>query len=180
MTKRAASLLVLAIAGAWLAAALPQNTQKDWKEYAYNGDGFAVSAPSEPVMTKQEKETPTGNVEVHNYAIELGNNSGVMLSSAEIKGAEGVDPKLLLQNAKTGAVTAMNAKITTEKEITLETNPGVQFEAESENFHVRARMYMIKGKLLTLLAVAPATTAIPANADRIFASLKLLKPAAPK
>jgi hypothetical protein len=157
--------------------AMQQNPKDEWKEYPYAGDGFSVSAPAEPVLTKQNKDTTAGPVEVHNYAIELGNNSGVMISSTQFQNVQG-DPKALVQGAKTGAIGAMNAKITSEKEITIDGYPGIQFDAESENFHIRSRMYMIKGRLLTLLAIAPADSKIPAAADRVFDSLKLKEPPA--
>ena len=153
------------------------NSKDEWKEYSYESDGFAVSAPAEPVLNKQSQSTAAGNVEVHNYAIELGNNSGVMISSTQFPTAQG-DPKTMVQAAKNGAVNTMNAKITSEKEITLDGNPGVQFDAENANFHVHSRMYVVKGRLLTLLAVAPADGKIPPTADRVFDSFKLKEPPA--
>ena len=161
-------------------ALVAQNAPNDWKEYSYATDGFAVTAPSSPSFSKQNKETPGGSVEVHNYAIELGNNSGVMISSTQIPGAEKAPPKPLLQKAKEGAVGAMGAKITSEKEISLDSFPGIEFVAESENFHLRARMYIVKEKLLSLLAIAPKDTALPPGSDRILDSLKLLKAPAEK
>lgn len=153
------------------------NSKDEWKEYSYASDGFAVSAPSEPVLNKQSQSTPAGNVEVHNYAIELGNNSGVMISTTLFPSAQG-DPKTMVQAAKNGAVGAMNAKITSEKEITIDGNPGVQFDADSENFHIHSRMYVVKGRLITLLAVAPNDGKIPPTADRVFDSFKLKEPPA--
>ena len=178
MTKRIYQVLVwLFVANSLFAApAFQQNPKDDWKEYSFESDGFAVSAPAEPAFTKQSQNTGAGTVEVHNYAIELGNNSGVMISSAQFDNAQG-DPKELLQNAKNGAVEAMQAKIISEKAITLQDYPGIEFVAENANFHVRSRMYMVKGRLLTLLALAPSNDKIPPTADRVFDSFKIKNPA---
>lgn len=179
MTKRLYHVLVwLFFATSLLAApAFQQNSKSDWKEYSFESDGFAVSAPAEPAFTRQSQNTDAGTVEVHHYAIELGNNSGVMISSAQFDNAQG-DPKELLQNAKNGAINAMQAKITSEKEITLQDFPGIEFVAENANFHVRSRMYMVKGRLLTLLAIAPSNDKIPPLTDRVFDSFKIKAPAA--
>lgn len=177
MAQRLSRSLVLLffISSLFAAPAFQQNSKDDWKEYAYESDGFAVSAPAEPAFTKQSKDTGAGTVEVHNYAIELGSNSGVMISSAQFANVQG-DPKELLQNAKTGAVEAMQAKITSEKAITLQDFPGIEFVAENVNFHVRSRMYMVKGRLLTLLAIAPANDKLPPTADRVLDSFKIKTP----
>ena len=180
MKNRLAQVLVwLFVSSALFAApALQQqnsnssNSKDEWKEYSYASDGFAVSAPAEPVLNKQSQSAPAGNVEVHNYTIELGNNSGVMISSTQFPSAQG-DPKAFLQGVKNSAAGAMNGKITSEKEITLDGNPGVQFEVDSQNFHVRSRMYVVKDRLLTLVAVAPNDSKIPPTADRVFDSFKL-------
>jgi hypothetical protein len=174
--RLAGVLLCLSIAGTLFAApAFQQNRQNEWKEYSYASDGFAVSAPSVPIFSKQDKPTAAGTVELHNYAIELGNNSGVMISSTQFENAKDLPPKPLLQGAKNGAIGGMKARLTSEKEIMLDGYPGVQFEAENDNFHMRSRMYIVKGRLLTLLAIAPTGIPIPDDANRIFNSLKLLK-----
>ena|SRR5579864_3806144 len=162
-------------------AAIPlqaQTGQGPWKEYSYPGDGFSLSSPTEPVFAKQDKPTATGNVEMHNYTIDMGGNSGVMISSAEIAGADTISPKTVLQGAKNGAIQTVNARLTSEKEITLDGNPGLQFEAENDAFHVRARMYIVKARLITVLEIAPQSTAIPADAERLCNSIRLAKGAA--
>jgi len=177
MIKCAAGLIVyIVIMGAALAA-LPQGAQDTWKEYTYAADSFAVSAPVQPSFSRQDKPTATGNVEVHNYAIELAENSGVMISAAQFQKLEGSTPKGLLQNAKNGAISAVNATVTSEKEITLAGFPGLEFEGANYAFHMRVRMYIVKDRLITMMSVAPKDAAFPAGAERVFASLKLLNPA---
>src|SRR5579864_2107742 len=181
MKNRFAGLMIcISVAGA-LASAIAAHAQAapgEWKQYSYPSDSFSVSSPTEPVFTRQDKPTATGTVEMHNYTIEMGNNSGVMISSAQISGADTVSPQTLLQGAKNGAIQTVNARLTSEKEITLDGNPGLQFEAENDAFHVRARMYIVKARLITVLEIAPQSTAIPADAERLCNSIRLAKGAA--
>src|SRR5215471_4789447 len=111
MRKNSACLLFCLIIAATLAAAA-QAAQNEWKQYPYPSDGFAVSAPAQPEFSKQDKPTQAGNVEVHYYAIDLGGNSGVTISTGQFQGQETASPKMNLQKAKENATA--NAKVTSE------------------------------------------------------------------
>ncbi len=147
----------------------------DWQQYSYAEDGFSVSMPSKPVFAKQNKETAAGTVEIHNYSVQLSDNAGVMVSSVNFPPMD-VPAKDLLQGGKNGALQSVKATLISEKEITLDGSPGLEFEAASDAYHVRARMYMVKTRLLTLLVIAPAGAPFPAEAGRILDSVKLIAP----
>jgi len=159
-----------------------QSAQSEWKEYSYPSDGFSVSAPLEPVFSKHTQNTATGAAELHSYAIELGGDSGVMVSCSQLAVPEGVSPAKLLQSAKVGMINAVHAKLTSdsEKEIALAGYSGLHFEAENEQYLFRTRIYWVKGILLQVLAVAPKSGSIPASADRILDSVKIIPAAAGK
>src|SRR5215469_16021186 len=178
MRIRLAGALVCLCIGAILSASplLAQNPQSGWKEYSYANDGFAVSAPAEPAFIKQDKPTPAGNVEIHNYTIELGNNSGVMISSAQFQGQQSESSKAVLQRARDGAVGAVNGKLMSEQEITLQGFPGVEFQVVNDAFHARVRMYLVKSRLVTVMAIAPKDNQLPPNSDKVMNSVKLLPP----
>lgn len=166
---------VLAVLGTTVAVfSAAQESPAGWKQYSFATDGFSVSAPSEPV----KQEGSTGRVEVRNYAIELGNNSGVMISVAQIAGSENTPPKSLLQGAKNGALGAVKAKLTSEKEITFAGHPGLEIEAATDTYHMRARFLFAQPRLVTLMAIAPAGAPLPQDAPRIFDSLKVFAPQA--
>jgi len=137
MRRHLANLLICLATAAVLSPAslLAQNTPARWKEYSYNGDSFAISAPAEPAMTRQDQRTATGTVETHNYAIELGNNSGVMISAAQFQSLQSDSPKTNLKKAEEGALRAVNAKLISEHEIALQGVPGIEFEAANDQFH---------------------------------------------
>ncbi|HEY6971597.1 MAG TPA: hypothetical protein VJA94_20470 [Candidatus Angelobacter sp.] len=170
----AALLICLAVTGLFTSPLLAQNTAGGWKEYSYSADGFAVSAPAAPAFTRQDQPTGTGPVETHNYAIELGHNSGVMISAAQVQSMKSDSVKTNLQNAKEGAIRAVNGKLISEHEITLQGIPGIEFEAANDQFHTRVRMYLLNKRLITMMMIAPREAAYAAGADRVFASFKLL------
>ena len=175
MTKR---LLMRVMTAAALLAVVPlqaQTAQSAWKYYPYPADGFGVSAPIQPSYTSQTRPTDGGNVDIHTYTIPLGDNGVVMISSSEVRGLDKDSPKTRLQMAKSGALKAGNATLTTEKEITLGPYPGLQYEATStQNLHVRARMYIVGNRLYQLLEVFPLESAFSADAERISTSFKVL------
>jgi|SRR5579864_9238111 len=178
MRNRLACLLVrLSVAVALFAPLLAQTAQSQWKQYSYPSDGFSISSPLEPAFSKEIRPTSSGTatLELHNYAIDLGNNTVVLISSTEIEGADRTPAKDMLAGAKAGAIQSLKARLTSEKELTLQGTPGTEFQAESDSFRLHARMYMVGTKLLTVLAMGPMTSAIPANANRILDSLRLLK-----
>lgn len=159
-----------------LVAAVPLDAQTApgvWKQYSYPNDGFAISSPLQPSFTTQSKPTDAGNVEMHIYTFNLSSNGVVIITASEIKGLENLSAKDRLQKAKQGALTAGNATLTAEKEITLAGYQGLLYEATGQNnLHVRGRMYIVKNRLLQLLEISPLNVAFPADAERICTSLK--------
>jgi hypothetical protein len=152
-----------------------QNAQSnEWKEHIYSDEGFAITTPSEPVLQKETKETPVGAVEAHNYVVDLGNDCGVAINATDFKIAQGIDTKMVLEASKNGTAESMNGKITSEKEIMLGKNPGIQFELETESNHMLARYFFISGKLFALISIAPRSTPISPKTDRIFDSFRLV------
>jgi hypothetical protein len=165
----------IAIAIAFFATALlAQDTQSTWKQYSYPSDGFAFSAPSQPTFSQRTKPSDSGDLQIHTYSVVLGDSGMVMISSTLIPGLENASPKERLQSAKTGALAAGKAKLTSEHEITLGGYPGLQYEAQTDQLHVRARMYIVKNKLFQLMEIAGLTMPFPPDAERISSSFKFV------
>jgi hypothetical protein len=145
-----ASLLALLPLAAPLAAQAPQ-----WKPFANTADGFKALFPSEPEVSKDSVPVGATSFELHSYVAESG--STALFVGVCDYGARGMagDPEALLANAKTGAMENVKAHLLTEKKITLDSNPGVAFEAESDKLHFTDRMYLAAGVLYQVMVATP-------------------------
>jgi hypothetical protein len=172
--SRPVPVLLLMVFGAALAFAQDKAAKAEWKEYSYADDGFALTAPSTPTLEKKQQATASGNVEMRQYSVDLANDAGVLMSVSNFPSAENSDPKTVLESAVNGSVQATKSKKTSAKDIQLQQVPGIEFDAEGDTFHMRGRYYWSKGRLFSMLAVAPIGTAIPEDAVRVFDSLKFV------
>ena len=172
--RRRRLLSLWMVFGAALAFSQAPAAKPEWKEYSYPDDGFALTAPSKPAFQKQQQATAAGNVEMRQYSVDLESDSGVLMSVSDFPNAEKADPKTALEGAVNGSIQATKAKKTSQKDVALQQVPGIEFEAESEAYHMLGRYYWSKGRLLSLLAVAPINAPIPADAVRVMDSLKLI------
>jgi len=158
-----------------LAAAAAVSQSAEWKQYVYPNDGFAISAPAKPQAQDQSTDTATGRLQSHTYAIELGGDSGFMVSVTDFGKGPNINAKAMLQAARDGSLKSTNSKLISEKEISLEGNPGLEFDFEAPAHHGRARYYIFQGRLLTLMSIAPAGKPLSLDTARIFNSLRFLK-----
>jgi hypothetical protein len=147
-----------------------------WKEYEYANDGFALSAPSEPLLEKKPVDTAVGHVEAHLYKIRLSGDTGIMVNVSDYGNRTKLSPEVL-QKMKDAAATLVKGKIVSEKTISLDNNPGIEFELMgSEGYHSRSRYYIIGNKLIALASFAGEGKPLPPDTTRMLDSLRLLKP----
>lgn len=143
-----------------------------WAEYIYETDGFALSTPfmlsvQKPVVTTQ------GQLQMHLYQLDLGNDRGIMVNVTDYGRNHGPDS---LEAIKNGMVRSANAKLLSEKKISIDSNPGVEFEMGSESYRARARCYFVDSKLLVIVGFAGGGNLLPPGTSRILDSLRLLSP----
>jgi len=159
----------------WSAVSVGQTAA--WKEYKYADYGFAFTSPSQPLSDKQTTVTAIGEVELQIYSIDLGGDSGVLISIADFgKQSEKMAARDVLQAMKNGSLHTDTMKLVSEREISLDNNPGLEFEIADLRYHGRARYYFIKGRVIGLFSVAPASKPFSADANRVLDSFRLLKP----
>lgn len=140
--------------GLWLATAAGAQTA-EWKSYSYPSDGFQASYPSEPSTQKKDVDTQAGKFELRTYTVEVG-DVALFIGVCDYgeQAAKG-DPDSLLQGAKNGALMNSRSHIVSEQRITLDDYHGLQFDAESDSAHFRARLYMVGSTLYQALVVFP-------------------------
>ena len=167
-------MLALVVCGSAPAFAQDPAAKPDWKEYSYADDGFALKAPAEPAFAKQQQPTASGNIEMRQYSVDLAKDSGVLMSVSDFPNGVHSPPKEALEAAVNGSVQASKATKKSEKDIQLQQVAGVEFEAETDAYHMLGRYYWKNGRLFSLLAVTPLGAPVPADALRVMDSLKLM------
>jgi hypothetical protein len=153
------------------AGSAPQSP--DWKPYPYPADGFSAAFPSLPVAEKQSMTTGAGTFELRTY---VAKDSSVTLIAAVCNYGEtaaGKDPDVLLDDAQKGAVNNLKAHLIGEKRITLGSDRGIEFEADSDSAHVSARVYLAGATLYQLIVATPLKAEYPDTA-RFLDSFQLL------
>jgi hypothetical protein len=153
---------------ATLAAQAPQ-----WKTVGSAADGFRASFPTEPEVGKDSVPVGSESFELHSYLSEVGSTALYIAVCDYGPTGAAADPATLLASAKEGAVSHISAHILTEKKITLDSSPGVEFEAESDKLHVTARMYMASGVLFQSMVATPLNEKY-ADTARFLDSLQLI------
>lgn len=144
-----------------------------WEEYAYESDGFALSTPSRLSMQEKPVATAQGQVWMHLYNLELGDDRGVMINVTDY-GHSPLRPDSL-QAIRDAMASSAKAKVLSEKKISIDSNPGVEFEMGSESYRARARCYIVDSKLLVIIGFAGGGNLLPPGTSRIFDSLRLLR-----
>ncbi len=142
-----AALLCLAAAAA--AQTLP------WKEYPYASDGFAVSFPTMPLVQKKNVPTDAGSIELREYAEQINGVSLIVTVSDYGASMTGKDADAQLQGAKNAALKNAGAQLKSEKKISSDANPGLEYEAESSAAHFTVRIYLVGSTLYQTLVAAP-------------------------
>ena len=142
-----------------------------WEEYKYHDAGFAISAPFMPIPARPSAEEPNARA----YGIKYNNRSEIIIGSGPLDAWENLPDKEKLQRMKDLTLQGTVSKLVSEKEISLDGNPGIEMETENANYHLRGRYYLVNGKVFSLQSYAPPGEAFVADTDRIFDSLRLLR-----
>jgi hypothetical protein len=166
--------LALAVCGAGLVSGQGQTSKPEWKEYSYSDEGFAMKAPAQPTFAKQQQPTAAGNLEMRQYSVDLTKDSGVLMSVSDFPTANYAAPKQALETAVNGSIQATKANKTSEKDIEVQQVPGIEFEADTEAYHMLGRYYWKDKRLFSMLAISPLGAPVPADALRVLDSLKLM------
>jgi len=129
-------------------------------QYQYPSDGFRASYPSEPKLSKRNVPTDVGTFELRSYIAEPGEAAlfvGVCDYGSQLAGS---DSAKVLQGAKNGALTNSKSHLVdgSEKSFTFQGYPALEFQAETDTAHFRARIYLVGTTLYQTLVVSPLGT----------------------
>jgi hypothetical protein len=153
----------------------PQPAQAaEWKSYSFPVDGFSASFPTEPAKQKQSVATAAGAFELRTY---LAASDAVALYIGVCDYGEAAkegDPDAVLEGAKKGAVSNVNAHLIDSKKVTLGIYPGVAFEAKAaEGTHFFGRIYLVGTILYQVFVALPSDRPYP-DTTRFLDSFQLI------
>ncbi|MGA2674796.1 MAG: hypothetical protein ABSE99_16385 [Terracidiphilus sp.] len=141
--------------------------------YSYPADGFSAYYPSRPEVTQKTVSTETGPVEMRSYLASASSTALFIAVSDYRAQIASKNPDTVLQTVKKGAMASSKARILSEKQILLGVYHGLEFEAESDQFHFSARVYMVGATLYQTLVVSPLADRYP-DAARFLDSFHLI------
>ena len=170
--KRHLARNIFAVLAFLAVAALGQ--KPDWKDYAYPEDGFTISSPFKPTFEKKPIDTDLGKMEMHTYLVDIGTLGDLGLSVNDIRKFGDLPARELLQAAKNGSVTQVKGMLISEKEISLEGAPGIEYEMETAGDHSLMRCYYVNGRTITLVSEAKKGIPLFSGTERLFSSLRFI------
>lgn len=144
-----------------------------WKDYTYDGDGFGISSPVEPVFTHQTKPTPNGTAARNSYEVNLAVGT-LDLSVSLLPPGDKRTPDQVFTETKTMAANGMRAHVTNFTPVIGVPFQCVQYELTAPQLHGRMRYCLIGHKLFQLGAIAPTGQPLPSEADKWFSSFHTL------
>jgi hypothetical protein len=112
-------------------------------------------------------------VQIHNYFIDLGGNAGVMIDVTDFGKDKKISARQVLEEARDGSLKAVNGKLGSERDISLQNYTGLEFEMEAAAYHARCRYYIVESKLVVMMSIAPFGKPFASETERIFESLRL-------
>lgn len=139
-----------------LKAQVPQS-----KLYSYPSDGFEITFPVEPTLSKSNVDTQQGPIELRTYGCSDSSAYYAVDVSDYGKATADEDPDTVLQNAKNGAVANTHTRLINEQKIKLSVVPGLAFDCESDTFHLTAHLYLAGTTLYQVIVVYPIGDAPP-------------------
>lgn len=139
--------------------------------------GFSVELPGKPNKQTQTVNTPAGPIAINMFTTETGGEAFIVgYNDFPAQAANIVPAETILNSARDGAIKNVNGKVTSERSINLNGNPGKEFVGDSTTpmeGTFSARIYWVKPRLYQVLYVHRKGTAASENGQKFMNSFKL-------
>jgi hypothetical protein len=168
MTRRLAGVVFLAaLAGAGCGGGL------GWKEVSSADGRFKVQMPAEPAKLSAAEEPPVGPITLTTYTVKH-EGDGFFVGWADLP----PKPPFQTEDLLKGIAKRYEAEVKSSKEITLQDNPGREFDLETaKGRKLVGRLYVVKDRLYELLVIGDGGKAPSAEkAQQFFGSFQLIDP----
>jgi hypothetical protein len=149
----------------------------DWQEYASKQGKYSVSFPEKPT----EKMNKVGSLTVYTVSAESAGTLRFVvyyfdtgISEAQLKDAEAKEK--MLDQGQQILTTTITGKLQNQKKITLDGNPGRQFDIGDAQGKVYGRVYLAGTSMYVLAAQSRGGKDVPmADTKKFFESFKISK-----
>jgi hypothetical protein len=145
----------------------------EWKEVSSADGRFKVLMPAEPAKGSVAEEPPVGPLTLTTYTAPHKGDS-FFLGWADLPPKPPFDTADLLK----GVAKRYEAEVKGSKPITLQDNPGREFDLETaKGRKIVGRLYVVKNRLYELLVIGDGANAPHSEeAQKYFGSFKLIDP----
>jgi hypothetical protein len=131
-----------------------------WQEYSSDRYGFSISTPRAFEESTQKTPTEVGDIDVITLIAQAEDSTTYVATYSEfpeqiVKAGE---PLELLRGGKQGVVDLLNGTVTSERELSLDGNPGLEIiltgTAQGYNIAAKGRFYLVKNRLYQIYVMA--------------------------
>ena len=171
---RSASIFI-GLVLAFVAATAGASSAQTFSEYLYLSDGFAVSGPSAPALSKQTAQSGVGPVETRIWTWDF-TETAVVIAVADYPKINSTVQEVL-SNAADGEAGAWKCgHVTSKTPIVLQGISGLECVIDGTEFHGRSRIFFQGLRLWQILSLASTGSPLNAQTDRMFASFRFVTP----
>ena len=144
----------------------------------HSEDGkFKIIFSGEPTHTPEIIPTEIGDIKMHMFMYEKSITEAEMVAYNDYPSAmvDLVDADQMLQDAKKGSVESLGATITEEKVITYNGHKGLEFKANSSQYYVNYKVFIVKNRLYQIALMRDGSYAVQDDVDNFFNSFELIE-----
>jgi hypothetical protein len=146
-----------------------------WREFSQPDFGFVVRLPSEPFKQTIKINPNDSRLDLHLW---MAKGEGVLIYQAAFQQLlaapnDQTKIKVLLDSFRDGIASGVGAKVTTEKQITLDSFPGREFKMQAEALRATTRIYLAGSRVYMLTVLNAVGEVGPKVTEEYFASFKV-------
>ncbi len=156
--------------------AMDDNTVSD-KFHSVDGK-FKVNFSGTPEVTYDTFPIEdVGTIEMYMFMYEKSLTEAEMIAYSDYPSdlVNDSSPDEMLQGAKEGAVSNLGAIITEEKEIMYNKHKGLEFKANSTQFYINYKIFLVNNRLYQIAIMRDGSYASQENVDKFFNSFELIE-----
>ncbi len=118
-------------------------------KFVSEAGNFKIKFPAEPTKSTEKVSTAVGDINMYSFLYEERGVAAYMVAFSDYpeSAIKSQDAKTMLDNAKSGFVGKLKLSITKEEAIKLGEYEGVMFKANSDQYYVYVKDYLVKNRL---------------------------------